>query len=408
MYYIMSKHNEPKYTKEEWIDKAKQIKPQYDYSKSVYKNKRTKVLVTCLKHGDFLVNPSYYLSSPSCTCPKCQEEIRIKEKNEKYLNLVKELYKDRDYSFEDFKYSGSRCKVKINCKKHGQFESSLTNIVFSHTICPKCAIEEQTERMRLKYDDFVRRSIEIHGDKYIYKKENFTSYDEPMIITCPIHGDFKQRPHNHLHGNGCPICSSERGGIKGRNNADEMLKKCMEAHKSDNYTYEYFRYTKCSEKIAVHCHNTFSDGTEHGIFYQRPLLHLNGQGCPKCNVSLMERNVHNAFLDKGLEVVCQHSFEWLINDKTNHKMTLDFYIPSLDIAIECQGKQHFIPIKHFGGDDELEWVKYKDALKRALCKSNNVELIYFLPKEYNSFLDCENKHFNDVVELMEYITSKKE
>ena len=32
-----------------------------------------------------------------------------------------------------------------------------------------------------------------------------------MIITCQKHGDFHQTPHNHLAGNGCPICRESKG-----------------------------------------------------------------------------------------------------------------------------------------------------------------------------------------------------
>ena len=40
-------------------------------------------------------------------------------------------------------------------------------------------------------------------------------------------------------------------------------------------------------------------------------------------------------------------------------MFLDFYIPSKNIAIECQGIQHFRPIEKFGGEKEFEKVVSK-------------------------------------------------
>ena len=32
-----------------------------------------------------------------------------------------------------------------------------------------------------------------------------------MIMTCKIHGDFTQRPDNHLRGDGCPLCNNSIG-----------------------------------------------------------------------------------------------------------------------------------------------------------------------------------------------------
>ena len=56
---------------------------------------------------------------------------------------------------------------------------------------------------------------------------------------------------------------------------------------------------------------------------------------------------------------------------------LDVYIPSLKIAIEYQGKQHYEPISFFGGKEALEKNKVRDNRKRELCKRNEVRLLYW-------------------------------
>lgn len=58
------------YTTEEWVTLAKEIAPNFDYSKTVYVNKETKVIIICPKHGEFLSNPKYFLWE-NCKCPKC-------------------------------------------------------------------------------------------------------------------------------------------------------------------------------------------------------------------------------------------------------------------------------------------------------------------------------------------------
>lgn len=42
---------------------------KYDYSKAIYKNNRTKLIITCLKHGDFLQEPTNHLNETGC--PNC-------------------------------------------------------------------------------------------------------------------------------------------------------------------------------------------------------------------------------------------------------------------------------------------------------------------------------------------------
>jgi hypothetical protein len=56
---------------------------------------------------------------------------------------------------------------------------------------------------------------------------------------------------------------------------------------------------------------------------------------------------------------------------------LDIYIPSKQIAIEYQGKQHYQAIDYFGGIESFERTSQRDMLKSKKCKSNAVKLIYW-------------------------------
>ena len=64
-------------------------------------------------------------------------------------------------------------------------------------------------------------------------------------------------------------------------------------------------------------------------------------------------------------------FDWL------DKQHLDFYLPKYNIAIECQGEQHFEVVKHFGGEDKYEIQQKRDFLKNKLCKENGIKLLYY-------------------------------
>ena len=87
---------------------------------------------------------------------------------------------------------------------------------------------------------------------------------------------------------------------------------------------------------------------------------------------------------------------------TNHQLTLDFYIPSIRIAIECQGEQHFIEVEHFGGIEKLESTKKRDDLKKRLCDERGVRLVYFLDERFNSYIN-NNVYFNNIADLVKYI-----
>lgn len=65
------------------------------------------------------------------------------------------------------------------------------------------------------------------------------------------------------------------------------------------------------------------------------------------------------------------------------QQSLDFYLPDYNIAIECQGKQHFEPFHFFNGEEGLIETKERDKKKMELCKHNNVKLLYYANYQYN-------------------------
>ena len=82
----------------------------------------------------------------------------------------------------------------------------------------------------------------------------------------------------------------------------------------------------------------------------------------------------------GTEVVREARFKWLGGQR------LDIYVPSLAIAIEYQGIQHYEPIDLFGGEEGLARRRLMDARKRAACQSAGVRLIEW---RYDQPVDLE-------------------
>lgn len=67
-------------------------------------------------------------------------------------------------------------------------------------------------------------------------------------------------------------------------------------------------------------------------------------------------------------------------------LPFDFYLPQLKILIEYQGKQHYEPVKHFGGKKAFNLQKRKDKIKRAYAKKRKILLITI---SYKSFKTIE-------------------
>lgn len=122
-------------------DKFKNIankihKNKYSYDKVVYKNNKTKVIVTCLKHGDFKIAPSEHINLFQ-GCKKCYYDKTRKTKEE-FITESKLNHKHDPYplSYEKVKYINNHTSVIITCKKHGDFNQ--TPVAHKNNGCPIC------------------------------------------------------------------------------------------------------------------------------------------------------------------------------------------------------------------------------------------------------------------------------
>lgn len=117
--------------------------------------------------------------------------------------------------------------------------------------------------------DFIRQAQKVHGDRYDYSRVEYVKAIQDVIIICKHHGEFLQRPSNHLTGYGCRKCGGSAPVTH-----DEFIERATSVH-GDRYDYSDVSFSSVETKIAIRCR-------EHGIFHQRLLSHLRGFNCPKC------------------------------------------------------------------------------------------------------------------------------
>ena len=102
--------------------------------------------------------------------------------------------------------------------------------------------------VRKSTDDFIREAREVHESRYSYENCSYINNKTDVLITCQVHGDFPQKPSNHLSGKGCPRCS--KSGLRSvdytgyRYGKLTVLERAPtpQGHKSKNNYW----YVKCS------------------------------------------------------------------------------------------------------------------------------------------------------------------
>lgn len=282
----------------------------------------------------------------------------------------------KKYDYSNVEYNGCRTKICIICPKHGEFWQEPSNHL-NGSGCPRCT----KYRNRYTTEEWISKAKLIHGNKYDYSKVNYTNSKTKVCIVCPEHGEFWINPDNHFIGQGCPKCRYIKSSSAIRKNIDEVINDFKLVH-GEKYNYSKVEYKNNKTKVCIIC-------PEHGEFWQTPDNHMKGKGCPHCVQSKLESIIREFLTENGIEFIEQKGFDWL---RYKNPMRLDFYLPKYNVAIECQGIQHFEAFKHFGGDNGLEYNTAKDIRKADLCSENNIKLLYYSNEKYDSFLGKKVYH----------------
>ena len=281
-------------TKEQFISEAVEIHGNtYDYTKVIYLSSTDDVTIICPNegHGEFRQKPNNHLKGNKC--PKCSG--CYKPDTNEFIEKSVSIHGIGTYDYSKSKYVDCKTKVIIICPKdgHGQFEQTPSNhYLFG---CSKCGYEKLSEYKTLTTDEFKKRAIEKHGDKYDYKDTKYLRNNLDLNIICKTHGVFKQIAAVHLRGAGCPKCS---GCYK--RDTDEFIQESKKIHGENTYDYSKVVYKTCKDYVTIVCPK---EG--HGPFEQTPDSHINNNaGCAKCHherTALRMSDTQTDFLRKAVE-----------------------------------------------------------------------------------------------------------
>ena len=288
-------------------------------------------------------------------------------------------------------YKGDKEYIMVRCKNDGNVWYTKPNWLKQNVGCQKCYDKRRGNTTRLDTDGFIEKAKKVHGDKYDYSKVDYKTNKVKVCVICPKHGEFFIRPDKHLSGGqGCDKCADEKNGISKRLTQEQFIEKANLQH-HNKYDYSKSKYLKGDENVTITC-------PEHGDFVQKAGMHLLGSGCQKCNESHLEREVEEFLITNNIKFESQKRFEWL------GRQSLDFYLPDYNVAIECQGSQHYDKTLYNGWNIfDTSTVIERDIRKNNLCKINKVKLLYisksFKPLELNEIYNKENT-FNSMENLI--------
>ena len=293
------------------------------------------------------------------------------------LIRIQNKCKDNNIEFigfdnKDNKYVNNKTHIIFKCKKCGFISRQKTYASFISSTeikCPNCKGSIRYNEYELS--EILKKECSDKNMTFLGFIEKYRGVHTHFMYKCKKCGYVGKTLtyHNfHTHNRGCIYCAKNKPYSE--NDLIEIIKNICKVKKLEFVKIDNFNGNKT--KITVKCSKCgkYWENVTFTNFQKRDRL------CPHCNKSFLEKSVEEILINCGIDYSAQKTFPWLKNND-NKKLRLDFYLPKYNIAIECQGEQHYKEVELFGGEKAFKRQKNNDLFKLICCKEHKIDLLYF-------------------------------
>jgi hypothetical protein len=245
-----------------------------------------KVIIKCIKHGDFSAVPRHHLKNETGGCSKCRadktSESKIEKSKKQWEKDISEPERQELYDYSKFIFTKRKEPSIIICKKcNYEFNQSPNHHIDRKQGCDKCKKKQNGQNQCLSFSDFVKRCEEIHNNKYQYNSSNekYESLNSIIPIFCnKCKHYFFQRAENHIRGNGCKECGKISSSVAKMSDTITFVNKAKEIGNNNKICdYSETIYKGWNVKVIIKCIPCNKS------FEITPNNHLREKGCPYCH-----------------------------------------------------------------------------------------------------------------------------
>lgn len=130
---------------------------------------------------------------------------------------------------------------------------------------------------------------------------------------------------------------------------------------------------------------------DHGEFKQLPSSHTQGIGCPVCKASKGESSIKELLIKNNIKFITEYRIPEIAS-----LLRYDFYLPDYNTLIEFHGIQHYKYIPYFHGEDDDKFLKQK--IRDDLIRNNARLFKYrYLEFNYKQFKYLSKEQFEQLV-----------
>lgn len=268
-------------------------------------------------------------------------------------------------------YQGATTKIKHRCLKCGNIRDYMPNKVKINKPKCYCCSGQRTIQENI---DYVRKWC--NDNNYLLIDLQRIQKELYVFYICPNHknkGIIKQSLQNIKKGRKCKYC----GGL---NLEKEDVIKLLTPYLLNNEKIKGVYKKRDKKTNIISWYGDFVCPI-HGVYSMKKSNKMKNKGCPKCQMSKGEKKIEKFLDNKMILFKSQYKPS---ECRYKYPLSFDFYIPSLNTAIEYNGEQHYMPIKCFGGEERFKIQQKRDKIKKEYCKKNNIKLLEIPYTEYDN------------------------
>ena len=323
-------------------------------------SKRVKCRCEC--GNEHVTTISHLRTGHVTQCRECFRKLQSNSNKKYSLDVVKDFYNARNIVYSDDWFDNARDKHNLECKTCGyKWQSSFQNSR-KHG-CPQCGMKQQHAKLRQTLSQIkervLKKGIQFLDDEYAGNQHERHQFK--CLKCCEVFTSTVSNVLYSVHGHKCKI----------------TLKQAQQVCKQKNITFLNSQFNIIDDYYSLQCNVC-------GYVWKTQFTHVlysNTAGCPKCHKygklaeTIILNNLYKIFGDT--DVVYQYPIK-TFNAKLKRytRQQIDFFIPTLKLGIEYNGRQHYESTNLYGlFKTDLNCQIERDNRKREYCKANGIKLI---------------------------------
>ena len=305
-------------------------------------------------------------------------------------------------------YPGSRSKIKVICDycekeyiTNGFTHGKAMNEYPYKDCCDVCTGKKTSEvsykRRQEKAWSALEKVCEEKGYSIITSKDEYVDKHMRIKYMCPKHGIQSGMLDNIISkGTGCPLCKNEYIGKVLSHDTDDV-----------EYLINSYNNNKLLNK------NDYKDALTHNLDILCGLCgknifttsysnykNANVRSCFSCSnkASKFEIIIKDFLTEQDIKFISEKRFS---DCKDKKPLPFDFYLPTYNLIIEYDGKQHYEVVRIGGMSEEEALQQFKinqlhDQIKNEYCQTHNIELLRIPYWEQNNIEQIITDKLNEL------------